>query len=75
MESPIDFCTLFLVPEGQYVSDAMTEVLNEAKSRELELTRERFSIESASWPLTKKKKTDVEAIVADGFRFSYPADE
>jgi len=74
MESPIDFCTLFLVPEGQYVSDAMTEVLNEAKSRELELTRERFSIEF-SFLAFDEKKTDVEAIVADGFRFSYPADE
>lgn len=71
MESAIDFRALFLVPEEQYVTDAMTEVLKEAKSRELELTQETFSIEF-SFLAYDNETTDEEAIVADGFRFSYP---
>jgi hypothetical protein len=74
MESPIDFCALFLVPEEQYVSDPMTEVLKEAKSRELERSQETFSIEF-SFMAYDEEVTDEEAIVADGFRFSYPMDE
>lgn len=71
MESPIDYSALFLVPEEHYVSDAMTEVLTEAKRRELELTQETFSIEF-SFLAYDEEATNEEAIVADGFRFAYP---
>lgn len=71
MESAIDCRALFLVPEEQYVSDAMTEVLKEAKGRELELAQETFSIEF-SFLAYDEETTDEDAIIADGFRFTYP---
>lgn len=74
MESAIDFRALFLVPEEHYVSDAMTEVLKEAKRQELELTQETFSIEF-SFLAYDEETTDEDAIVADGFRFAYPEED
>lgn len=73
LESSTEFSTLYLIPEDQYASGAMLEVMQEAKSRELEIKSNTFFLSFGFMPYTEH--TNRSAIVADGFYFSYPLDE
>jgi len=70
MESPTEFCSLFLVSEADYVSEEMLEVMKEAKSRELEIREQAFSLTFSFMALSEH--TSEASILSDGFNFSYP---
>lgn len=70
IDSTTEFCSLILVPESDYVSDDMFEVMKEAKRREAELMEQAFSLDFGFMPMSEHTSHD--AIVADGFNYSYP---
>lgn len=73
VESPTEFCSLLLIPESDYASDEMLEVMKEAKSRELDLREKAFELDFSFMSLSEN--TSEEAILADGFSFSYPEED